>query len=80
MNILGCLDHPTSGKYWLDGQEMSGLTPNQRALVRTGETGLRLPELQSPRADHGAAERPDAVGLFPAAASRGEARRLARTC
>ncbi len=25
MNILGCLDHPTSGKYWLDGQEMSRL-------------------------------------------------------
>ena len=23
MNILGCLDRPTSGKYWLDGQEMS---------------------------------------------------------
>ena len=21
MNILGCLDHPTAGEYWLDGQE-----------------------------------------------------------
>ncbi len=40
MNILGCLDHPTSGKYWLDGQEMSGLTPNQRALVRTEKLGF----------------------------------------
>jgi macrolide transport system ATP-binding/permease protein len=40
MNILGCLDHATSGKYWLDGQEMSGLKPNQRALVRTEKLGF----------------------------------------
>jgi macrolide transport system ATP-binding/permease protein len=40
MNILGCLDRPTSGQYWLDGQEMSQLTPNQRALVRTGKLGF----------------------------------------
>jgi ABC-type lipoprotein export system ATPase subunit/ABC-type antimicrobial peptide transport system permease subunit len=40
MNILGCLDRPSSGEYWLDGQEMSGLTPNQRALVRTAKLGF----------------------------------------
>jgi macrolide transport system ATP-binding/permease protein len=40
MNILGCLDRPTSGRYWLDGQEMSQLTPNQRALVRTAKLGF----------------------------------------
>ena len=40
MNILGCLDRPTSGCYWLDGQEMSDLTPNQRALVRTAKLGF----------------------------------------
>jgi macrolide transport system ATP-binding/permease protein len=40
MNILGCLDHPTSGKYWLDGVEMSRLTPNQRALVRSEKLGF----------------------------------------
>ena len=40
MNILGCLDHPSSGKYWLDGEEMSGLTPNQRAMVRTTKIGF----------------------------------------
>jgi ABC-type lipoprotein export system ATPase subunit len=40
MNILGCLDRPSSGKYWLDGQEMSRLTPNQRALVRTAKLGF----------------------------------------
>ncbi len=40
MNILGCLDHPTSGEYWLDGREMSRLTPNERALVRTEKLGF----------------------------------------
>jgi macrolide transport system ATP-binding/permease protein len=40
MNILGCLDHATSGKYWLDGREMSALTPNERALVRTDKLGF----------------------------------------
>jgi ABC-type lipoprotein export system ATPase subunit/ABC-type antimicrobial peptide transport system permease subunit len=40
MNLLGCLDRPTSGKYWFDGQEMSQLTPNGRALVRTAKLGF----------------------------------------
>jgi macrolide transport system ATP-binding/permease protein len=40
MNILGCLDHPSSGQYWLDGQEMSRLSPNQRAVVRTEKLGF----------------------------------------
>jgi len=40
MNILGCLDHPSSGEYWLDGREMSKLTPNERALVRTEKLGF----------------------------------------
>ena len=40
MNVLGCLDRPTSGQYWFDGEEMSQLTPNQRALVRTAKLGF----------------------------------------
>src|SRR6476660_5490608 len=40
MNILGCLDRPTSGKYWLDGHEVGGLSPNERALVRTAKLGF----------------------------------------
>ena len=40
MNILGCLDHPTGGRYWLAGQEMSRLSPNQRALVRSEKIGF----------------------------------------
>jgi macrolide transport system ATP-binding/permease protein len=40
MNILGCLDRPSSGEFWFDGEEMSRLTPNQRALVRTEKLGF----------------------------------------
>jgi macrolide transport system ATP-binding/permease protein len=40
MNILGCLDHPTSGKYWLDGDEMSQLSSDERAIVRTEKLGF----------------------------------------
>jgi macrolide transport system ATP-binding/permease protein len=40
MNILGCLDRPTSGEYWFDGQAMSRLSPNERALVRTAKLGF----------------------------------------
>jgi ABC-type lipoprotein export system ATPase subunit len=40
MNILGCLDRPTSGEYWLDGEEVSGLPADQRALVRNRKFGF----------------------------------------
>ena len=40
MNILGCLDHPSSGKYWLDGEEVSQLTPDGRALLRNHKIGF----------------------------------------
>src|SRR5579871_2608208 len=40
MNILGCLDRPTSGKYWLDGQEISQLSNDQRAMIRNQKIGF----------------------------------------
>lgn len=40
MNILGCLDRPTSGKYLLDGQEISRMSANQRAGVRNTKIGF----------------------------------------
>ncbi len=40
MNILGCLDRPSSGQFWFDGQEMSRLSPNERAVVRTSKLGF----------------------------------------
>jgi macrolide transport system ATP-binding/permease protein len=40
MNILGCLDRPTSGKYWLDGEEVSAFSADQRALLRSSRIGF----------------------------------------
>jgi len=40
MNIVGCLDRPTAGKYWLDGVDVSGLDRDQRAEIRNGKIGF----------------------------------------
>ncbi len=40
MNIIGCLDRATSGYYWLDGQDMSKTTANQRAAARNDKIGF----------------------------------------
>lgn len=40
MNILGCLDRPTSGSYVLDGQEVSTLTDDELALTRNKKIGF----------------------------------------
>ncbi|MGO8854658.1 MAG: ABC transporter ATP-binding protein [Steroidobacteraceae bacterium] len=40
MNILGCLDHPTSGEYWLDGQEVSHFGAKERARLRNRIIGF----------------------------------------
>ena len=40
MNILGCLDRPSSGQYWLEGERIDQMTPNERALVRNQKIGF----------------------------------------
>ena len=40
MNLLGCLDTPTSGSYRLDGVGVGGLTRNQRADLRSQKLGF----------------------------------------
>jgi len=40
MNVLGCLDRPTSGGYWLDGQDVSTLSTDERALIRNSKIGF----------------------------------------
>jgi putative ABC transport system ATP-binding protein len=40
MNILGCLDRPTSGEYILDGHEVSQLSKNELAEVRNQKLGF----------------------------------------
>jgi len=40
MNILGCLDRPSSGEYWLDGEEVSQYSNDRRAMVRNRKIGF----------------------------------------
>lgn len=40
MNILGCLDRPTSGSYILDDQEVAGLTDDELAVTRNKKIGF----------------------------------------
>ncbi|GAB3924248.1 ABC transporter ATP-binding protein [Kribbella albertanoniae] len=40
MNILGCLDVPTRGEYFLDGSNVAGLSEDQQALVRGRKIGF----------------------------------------
>jgi len=40
MNMLGCLDTPTSGSYWLDGIRVDGLSRNQLADLRNQKLGF----------------------------------------
>jgi macrolide transport system ATP-binding/permease protein len=40
MNILGCLDRPTSGSYKLDGKEISSLSSDERAGLRNSKIGF----------------------------------------
>ncbi len=40
LNILGCLDKPTDGDYWLDGQNIKSLSRNQLAEVRNTKLGF----------------------------------------
>jgi putative ABC transport system ATP-binding protein len=40
MNLLGCLDTPTGGEYWLNGIEVSGLSDDELARVRNREIGF----------------------------------------
>ena len=51
MNILGCLDRPSSGQYWLDGQEVSRLVLRPAGAGAQSQDRLRLSELQ-PAAAH----------------------------
>ena len=40
MNMLGCLDTPTSGRYLLNGQDVSGLSDNQLSEIRNKQIGF----------------------------------------
>ena len=40
MHILGCLDTPTTGKYWLDGQDVAELSARALARIRNQKIGF----------------------------------------
>src|SRR5216110_785717 len=40
MNIIGCLDRPTQGRYLLDGVDVSGLNRNELADIRNQKIGF----------------------------------------
>jgi putative ABC transport system ATP-binding protein len=40
MNILGCLDRPTRGRYFLDGIDVSGMSKNELARIRNRKLGF----------------------------------------
>lgn len=40
MNILGCLDVPSSGRYWLEGRDVARLSQSELARVRGGQIGF----------------------------------------
>jgi putative ABC transport system ATP-binding protein len=40
MNIVGCLDRPTRGRYWLEGIDVSTLTKDELADIRNGKIGF----------------------------------------
>jgi putative ABC transport system ATP-binding protein len=40
MHLLGCLDSPTVGEYWLEGRDVSALSGDERARVRNSRVGF----------------------------------------
>jgi putative ABC transport system ATP-binding protein len=40
MNILGCLDKPSGGKYWLEGEEVEKLSSDELAVIRNKKIGF----------------------------------------
>jgi putative ABC transport system ATP-binding protein len=75
MNIMGCLDTPTSGSYLLDGQEIAGLDDNALSAIRNRKIGFVFQSFNLlPRASAlDNVELPMIYGDWPNARARAEA-------
>ena len=63
MHILGCLDRPTSGSYFLDGKDVSRMSKDELARRPQQEDRVRVPGLQPAVPDDGARQRRAAAAL-----------------
>src|SRR5260370_8065049 len=44
VNLIGCLDSPSSGEIWLDGENVAGLATNELTRVRAETIGFIFPQ------------------------------------
>src|SRR5213082_3555208 len=51
MNLIGCLDSPSRGQYWLNGQQVSELDDDELARIRNKEIGF-VSDIQSAGPSH----------------------------
>ncbi len=63
MHILGCLDRPTSGEYWLEDRDVSRLNDDELSRDPQRPDRVRVPGLQPAGADVGGGERRAAAAL-----------------
>ena len=74
MNLLGCLDTPSAGRYELDGEDVAGLSARRARPDPQHEDRLRLPAVQSAAAHDRARERRAAAPLRRALRARAAGR------
>jgi len=70
MNILGCLDRPSSGGYWLVGDEVSRLGPQRLGAAAQSHLGFRVSKLQPAVAHHPRLENVELPLLYAGVSAR----------
>ena len=57
VNLIGCLDRPTSGEIWLDGENVASISAQDLNRVRAEKSRLHLPAVSSDSLPHRARKR-----------------------